>query len=54
MDTNKKSPSPTLIFQKKITTPVRPPKTLNSLKNQHPSPRKKNEPSKSPRSGKIS
>ena len=47
MDTNKKITLPhpnnsTLIFQRKITTPVRPPKNLNSLKNQHPSPPKKN------------
>ena len=53
MDTNKNITLPhpnnsTLIFQKKITTPV-PPKNLNSLKNQHPSPAKK--PSKSPQSG---
>ena len=48
----------TLNFPKKITTPLPPPpppkkKNLNSLKNQHPSPRKKNKPNKSPQSGRY-
>ena len=60
MDTNKKSPSPTQIMQplpsNKNKSPSLPPKkiNLNSFKNQHHStPPKKNQPLKSPQSGKI-